>query len=316
MPQLRPFLLTATLVALSLSLAAPGAVDASVPRVTRTSPTAMPSRTPQPHLLPTRVRFRRPTVTPTSPAPAMKYHGGPVMPGPVNVYVVWYGNWTRKTKRRAIITDFIANFAGPRFAINTTYPNRAGLTVTNAVSLAGEFVDRYSLGRRRITDDKVGDVVAGAIKAGKLPSDPSGIYLVLTSNDVGKPGFLSQYCGWHTFRRIGTVSIKYAFVGDPTGPNLLVCGAQKVSPNGDAGADAMVSVIAHEIDEAVTDPELTAWYDDAGEENADRCAWSYGRTFTVGRAKANVRLGARNYLLQRNWLNAQRGRCVLAAPNA
>lgn len=244
----------------------------------------------------------------------MKYHGGPVMTGPVNVYLIWYGNWARKMKRRTIITDFVSNFTGPRFAINTTYPNRAGIAVANSISLAGQYVDRYSAGRTRITDERIGDIVASAIKGNKLPSDPSGIYLVLTSNDVGKPGFLTQYCGWHTFRRIGSTSIKYAFVGDPTGPNLLVCGAQKASPNGDAGADAIVSVIAHEIDEAVTDPELTAWYDDAGEENADRCAWSYGRTFTAGRAKANVRLGSRSFLIQRNWLNTPRGGCVLAAP--
>jgi hypothetical protein len=244
----------------------------------------------------------------------MKYHGGPVMTGPVRVYVIWYGNWARKTRRREIITDFIANLAGPRFAINTTYPNRAGIAVDNSVTLAGQYVDRYSVGRTRISDDKIGDVVATAIGDGKLPSDPSGIYLVLTSNDVGKPGFLTQYCGWHTFRRVGNVSIKFAFVGDPTGPNLPVCGAQKVTPNRDAGADSMVSVIAHEIDETVTDPELNGWYDEAGEENADRCSWTYGRTFSVGRAKANVRLGSRSYLVQRNWLNSERGGCVLALP--
>ena len=76
----------------------------------------------------------------------------------------------------------------------------------------------------------------------------------------------------------------------------------------------MASVIAHEVDETVTDPELTAWYDSAGAENADRCAWSYGATFPSGRAKANVHLGNRDFLLQTNWVNDRPGSCALSLP--
>ena len=36
---------------------------------------------------------------------------------------------------------------------------------------------------------------------------------------------------------------------------------------------AMVSVIAHEAAEAVSDPNLNAWFDSTGQENADKCAW-------------------------------------------
>jgi hypothetical protein len=49
-----------------------------------------------------------------------------------------------------------------------------------------------------------------------------------------------------------------------------------VSPNGNPGVDGMVSLIAHEISEAVTDPDSTAWFDARHAENADKCAWSYG----------------------------------------
>ena len=323
MPHFRPVLLAAALAAVPLATAGPTDAMALLRPVAVPAPASASSSVAtttthshlRRHVLPTRTRVRRPSGPTGAPRPAMKYHGGPVMTGPIHVYVVWYGNWAHKTRRRQILTDFIANLSGPRFAINTTYPNRGGIAVDNDVTLAGQYVDRYSVGRSRISDDKVGDVVANAIRAGKFPSDPSGIYLVLTSNDVGKPGFLTQYCGWHTFRRVGNTAIKFAFVGDPTGPNLPVCGAQRVSPNGDAGADSMASVIAHEVDETVSDPELNGWYDEAGEENADRCAWTYGRTFSVGRAKANVRLGSRSYLIQRNWLNTDQGGCVLALPN-
>ena len=86
------------------------------------------------------------------------------------------------------------------------------------------------------------------------------------------------------------------------------------SPNGDIGADAMVSVIAHELEEAVTDPNLNAWYDNRGNENADKCAWTFGTTSGPTGAKYNMTLGSRNYLIQRNWVNAAGGYCDVKYP--
>ena len=54
--------------------------------------------------------------------------------------------------------------------------------------------------------------------------------------------------------------IKYAFVGNPD-RCPVACAAQTTGPNGNAGADGMASIIAHELEEAVTDPDLNAWYD-------------------------------------------------------
>ena len=47
----------------------------------------------------------------------------------------------------------------------------------------------------------------------------------------------------------------------------------------------MVSVIAHELEEAATDPDLNAWYDNRGYENADKCAWTFGTTYNVRTAR-------------------------------
>jgi len=38
-------------------------------------------------------------------------------------------------------------------------------------------------------------------------------------------------------------------------------------------ADMLTIVTSHEIREAVTDPDLNAWYDAAGYEADDKCAW-------------------------------------------
>lgn len=104
-------------------------------------------------------------------------------------------------------------------------------------------------------------------------------------------------------------SIKYSFVGDAS-RCLGDCAPQTTSPNKNAGADAMASVIAHEATEAATDPKGDAWYDANGDENADKCAWTFGSSSTLASgAKYNMTLGARKFYIQRNWVNASGGYC-------
>ena len=103
---------------------------------------------------------------------------------------------------------------------------------------------------------------------------------MLTSSDVLETsGFCSRYCGWHTYGTLAGTNIKYAFVGNAN-RCLNRCAAQTTSPNGNAGVDGMVSVIAHELEEANTDPNLNAWYDANGAEDADKCAWTFGQTLS------------------------------------
>jgi len=79
------------------------------------------------------------------------------------------------------------------------------------------------------------------------------------------------------------------------------CGVPSVGPNGNAGADALVSILAHELTESTTDPLLNAWFDSKGAENADKCAWTFGAAqFQVNGGWANVNVGARSFLIQRN----------------
>jgi hypothetical protein len=77
----------------------------------------------------------------------------------------------------------------------------------------------------------------------------------------------------------------------------------------------MASISAHELEEAVTDPDLNAWYDRRGEENADKCAWTFGTEYSVANGSlANMKLGSRDYLIQRNWVNASGGFCAQKYP--
>ena len=77
----------------------------------------------------------------------------------------------------------------------------------------------------------------------------------------------------------------------------------------------MASVIVHELEEAATDPDLNAWFDSSGEENADKCAWTFSPTYAAANGSlANLNLGGADYLIQRNWVNAGGGYCSMAYP--
>lgn len=242
----------------------------------------------------------------------ISYHGGPVILGTTNVYYIWYGNWSGNSAI-SILTDLAKSIGGsPYFNINTTYYDGAGRNVTNSVSYINSVVDTYSRGTS-LSDSDIQGIVSDAITKLGLPKDTNGVYFVLTSSDVNETsGFCTQYCGWHTYGTISGSNIKYAFIGNPARcPSA--CEAQTTSPNGNPGADGMASIIAHELEEAVTDPNLNAWYDQRGEENADKCAWTFGTTYTVSNGSlANMRLGSRDYLIQRNWVNAAGGYCALS----
>jgi len=243
----------------------------------------------------------------------ISYHGGPLILGTVNMYYIWYGDWAGNPAT-TILTDFANSIGGSSYYnINTTYHNGSSVPLSNSVQLAGSTYTPSTAHGKSLSDTDIRTIVTDAINSNRLPLDSNAVYFVLTSADVtASSGFCTKYCGWHTYGTITglTTRIKYAFVGDPKRcPSN--CMAQSIGPNGSSGADGMASVIAHELEEAASDPELNAWYDGGGAENADKCAWTFGSTYPVlNGALANMKLGARDYLIQQNWVNSGSGFCA------
>jgi hypothetical protein len=82
------------------------------------------------------------------------------------------------------------------------------------------------------------------------------------------------------------------------------------SPNSD-DADATLNVTSHEHNEAITDEQGSAWYDRVGNEDGDKCAWTFGSP--LGGASGtyyNQVINGSHYYLQREWSNHSGG-CVL-----
>lgn len=239
------------------------------------------------------------------------YNGGPVMHGTVNVYFIWYGDWSQDPAASGILSTWASTIGGtPYENINTTYGDNNG-NVSGSVSFAGSTVSTSNFGTL-LSDSNIASIVSSALTSHALPTDTNGVYFVLTAPGVGESsGFLTQYCGWHTYGTLGSANIKYAFVGDAG--NQSGCSVQfNKSPNNDPPVDAMISVMSHELEETISDPNLNAWYSDStGEENADMCAWNFGQESIASNGSAyNMTFGGHNYLIQQNWLNANGGLCA------
>ncbi|HRI64067.1 MAG TPA: hypothetical protein PK156_07505 [Polyangium sp.] len=240
---------------------------------------------------------------------SITYHGGKIMGAGVKVYMIWYGAFNggsgSSTSYKSIMNDLISGIGSSAYyAINTSYTDSTGASVQKSVTLAGQQDFGYLSGKTRLTDANIKTVVTTAIANGLGPAggDENGLYLVLTSKDVtASSGFCNQYCGWHTHATINNKNIKYSFVGDAN-RCLSSCADQTTSPNGDPGADGAASVVAHELVETASDPDLNAWYDSSGAENADKCAWNFGATSTASNGSLyNMSISGRQYLIQQNW---------------
>jgi hypothetical protein len=267
-------------------------------------------------------RVYNPNAPALPPAQTMTYYGGPIMSGSANqIYIVYYGNWTNQD--RSIINSWSANIgASPLYNANTTFydnasPNNFVQPVVGFNKNTHTCNDNYSLGKF-LNDANVQTIVSNAIASGCLPNDTNGVYFVLTAKDVHETafggGFCTLFCGYHTFSRsiVTGEDIKYSFVGNPaqcpsgcTG-NVGVYGDTS-SPNGDLGADGAVSIMFHELSEAVTDPLVTstaysAWGAGTCGENGDCCNFTFGPTSTGTNIKGsfhyNQTIGGRKYLLQ------------------
>ncbi len=189
-----------------------------------------------------------------------------------------------------------------------------------------------------IDDAQVQAETASVVKANGLPVNFSHIYVLFVPKQVEtcfNPGSTSTlqkgfqactinhektaaYCAYHfiTPSHMLYANLSYPIYNSPVG---FTCGSDArfpvvQTPNANADADTQVSPTSHEIMEAITDPDtVTGWYDAAGFENGDECAYVYG-TPAGGSAGTfyNQVINGDHYLTQeefsnQDWLNTGLG---------
>ncbi|KAF1002618.1 protein EXORDIUM-like 5 [Apium graveolens] len=234
----------------------------------------------------------------------LRYHMGPVLSSPINIYLIWYGKWANPHK--LLIKDFLLSISSkgsPSPSVSdwwrtvSLYTDQTGANISRTVLIAGEYTDHLYSHGKDLTRLTVQDVIASAVKSKPFPVDhKTGIYLILTADDVTMQDYCRAVCGFHYFTFPSKVgyTLPYAWIGHSIKQCPEVCaypfavpgymggggpGALH-PPNGDIGVDGMISVIGHELAELSSNPLVNAWY--AGEdptaptEIGDLCEGLYG----------------------------------------
>ena len=249
--------------------------------------------------------------------PIIYHAGGPlnVYSGNVQIIPVWVGNWdaNRKAVWNTILGNLVSSLgAGSINTNNHVFKTNLGYFTSNAPSLTWPTSTSATVaasgsvknGLIQVSDANVATYINNAIKSKVISSGAKPIYVYIGANNTRlSSGFGTAYCGWHSIGTIGVSNIPYIAVQDFTSTYARSCAAQTMSPNGDYQLDAVASILVHEIDEALTDPDLRTWYDATGAENADKCAWTFTPTFGAKKGgMANFTANGYEYLIQRNWL--------------
>ena len=235
-------------------------------------------------------------VPPLPVSPPIQYRGGPVMEDAIKVHVLYYGEFSDSSKN--LLTTFINGLGQSQWwKSNAMYTGPTKKPLSSNIRL-GQVIQQPAV-VKRITDDDIYNFIRNS----SWTLSKSDIYMLISDETVHETsGLCELYCGWHTYYKRVKSTYKFAYVGSPKRcPQGCSPLTQATAPNNDFEMDSMISIIAHEIAEAASDPELNAWLDSDGLENADKCIWEYGNvTQSADGRFSNEVVGNLNYLVQMN----------------
>lgn len=223
-------------------------------------------------------------------------HGGPVLGASVT-YDIWWGatsSWPGGLQTG--IESFLGGLDKSAFlGVAAQYMRGAGVSSRNGGSW-----DDPSSPPAKVSVAALAAEVDRALGQGTIPSapDPNGVYLVYTSNFPKGGGF----CAWHSGATVAGVPVAVAYLPNVAG----VAGCADPLPSTfsqDPTLAAQANDTSHEFMESITDPQITAWYDQAGREIGDKCETTYGGVTTLSNRST--------WYLQDEWSNAAAG-CVSA----
>lgn len=224
------------------------------------------------------------------PAPLLTYHGGDVLTAataPAVTALYWGSSWTSASDKVTGLATFYRGAAGTNYlGTNTEYTNGSGVRVTSSVTYAGNMIDPNAAPRSAPSTSAVLAEVARLV----AHPTPNGYYPVYSDQPRGNAG----YCAWHSWGTINGVSVEFAFFFNLDGD--AGCDPGDNSSGHSQGLAALGNVSGHELSETLTDPDGSAWFDNRGAENADKCAWTFGSKL--------VDLGGTKWKIQGNWSNA------------
>ena len=209
----------------------------------------------------------------------MTYHGGKIMPSVEATAIFWGTSWLSYTGDKISGMDsWYEGFNASHYAMTSDEYTGTNGSVGPDLTYNGHIIDSSQSTGGSSTQTILNEVCK-AIKNSAAP-DGNGFYAVYSDTPRGN----ANYCAWHSAGSCGGVPVQFAFFfnldGDPG------CDPGDTSGLHSQGLAALANVSGHELSEARTDPASPgAWYDSQGNENGDKCAWTFGAplvTFSNG----------------------------------
>ena len=202
-------------------------------------------------------------------SPNMLYHGGKIMPTATTGAIFWGTSWGSYSGDKITGMDqWYEGFNGSNYAKTSDEYSGTNGKVTPSTTHLGHIVDTSPSAGGGSTSAILNEVCK---VVGTPDASGNGYYAVYTDTPRGSAG----YCAWHSAGTCNGKPLQFAFFfqldGDPG------CDPRDTSGLHSQGLAAIANVSGHEFSEARTDPSNPgAWYDSQGEENGDKCAWTFG----------------------------------------
>jgi len=251
------------------------------------------------------------------------FHGGPIMTTQKAYAIYWvpagYSNATAyDTTINQFLTDVAADSGKSTNVFSTdvqytgsngsiAYSNTFGGSVTDTHAFPASGCPLYNGLAECLTDAQIIAEVDSVIAAQGWTRNASTIFFMFTPSNVGScfdsgggTCAYTAYCAYHGYTPSGAIYANQPYAFNPN------CDVGEY-PNGSSNqADPTINVASHEFNEAITDPQVnisSAWYDAAGYENGDKCAWTFGtRSGSAGAQYSNT-INGHHYFLQEEFSN-------------
>ena len=211
-------------------------------------------------------------------SPNMTYHGGKIMPSSVTKAIFWGTSWASYSGDKITGMDsWYTGFSNSNYAKTSDEYTGTNGEVGPMVTHGGHVVDTTASAGGGNTTTILNEVC----KVITNP-DPSGngYYAVYADTPRGNAG----YCAYHSAGTCHGVAVQFAYFFKLDGD--AGCDPADTSGLHSQGLAAIANVSGHELSEARSDPASPgAWYDSSGQENGDKCAWTFGAplvTFSNG----------------------------------
>jgi hypothetical protein len=246
------------------------------------------------------------------------YHGGPVMLTNKTYAIYWVPQgYSVGSGYTSTINQYFGDVAHDSgmgtnvYAVATQYSSiqynsavGGSVTDTNAFPSSGCPLYEGDI-TKCLTDAQIITEIDNVINARGWTRNATNMFFMFTPIGVGScfssgggSCAYTAYCAYHGFTGSGAI-----YANQPYAKHSG-CDAGQY-PNGN-DSDPTINVVSHEHMEAITDPKVnvdSAWYDQAGYEIGDKCAWDFGAVSGPNGAEYNQTINTHHYFLQREYSN-------------